>query len=345
MNRKMTCEAPSTISYQYDIFSTVGRILTSSLDPQEVFQRVMTVIGEFFAPRHWSLLLQDEVTGQLRFEIVMGLDPEKMSNVVLMPGEGIAGWVCQHGEPLVIEDVQRDRRFSSRVDNLLGFTTQSVVCVPIVNGRNKVIGAIELINEISPDRPAMGTGDIFTDVALLTSIGVFTGIAAENAFLHQKIVDLAMVDALTGLYNRLYFNEAFEREVDRVRRHGRTACVLLADVDRFKEINDTFGHLVGDKALRAVADILKASVRKSDIVARFGGDEFVILMPLSDEAKGRVLAERIRSLIDQWNEKAPLPGVTLQVSIGIHEAGPEDIGTVLMVADEKLYREKRYRKQ
>ncbi|MBN2256204.1 MAG: diguanylate cyclase, partial [Deltaproteobacteria bacterium] len=88
MNRKMTCEAPSTISYQYDIFSTVGRILTSSLDPQEVFQRVMTVIGEFFAPRHWSLLLQDEVTGQLRFEIVMGLDPEKMSNVVLMPGEG-----------------------------------------------------------------------------------------------------------------------------------------------------------------------------------------------------------------------------------------------------------------
>ncbi|MBN2255038.1 MAG: GGDEF domain-containing protein, partial [Deltaproteobacteria bacterium] len=100
-----------------------------------------------------------------------------------------------------------------------------------------------------------------------------------------------------------------------------------------------------DKALRAVADILKASVRKSDIVARFGGDAFVILMPLSDEAKGRVLAERIRSLIDQWNEKAPLPGVTLQVSIGIHEAGPEDIGTVLMVADEKLYREKRYRKQ
>ncbi len=335
----------SKISCQYDIFSNIGRILTSSLDPKEVFHRVMVVIGEYFAPQHWSLLLKDEDTGALRFELVMGIDPEKLNNVSLEPGEGIAGWVCQHGEPLVVEDVQQDSRFSSRVDNLLGFKTKSVVCVPIVNGKNQVIGAIELINEISPDRLAMGTGDIFTDMALLSSIGVFTGIAAENAFLHQKIVDLAMIDSLTDLNNRLYFNEIFDREVERVLRYGHTICVLMIDVDRFKVINDTFGHLVGDTALRAVADILKVSVRQSDILARFGGDEFVILMPQADESKGRILAERIQRLFEDWNEKETMPGVSLQVSIGIHEAGPETIKTVLMKADEKLYEDKKYRKR
>ena len=168
------------ISYRHDIFSNIGRILTSSLDPKEVFHRVMIVIGEYFAPQHWSLLLKDEDTGELTFELVMGIDPEKLNTISLKPGEGIAGWVCQHGEPLVIEDVERDARFSPRVDKLLGFKTKSVVCVPVLNGKNQIIGAIELINEISPDRPTMGTGDIFTDVALLSSIGVFTGIAAET---------------------------------------------------------------------------------------------------------------------------------------------------------------------
>lgn len=345
MDTDAMSENTSKISYQYDIFSNIGRILTSSLDPQEVFHRVMLVIGEFFAPQHWSLLLKDEDTGVLKFELVMGIDPGKLKDVSLEPGEGIAGWVCQHGESLVVEDAQHDARFSPRVDELLGFKTKSVVCVPVLNGKNEVIGAIELINEISPKRPAMGTGDIFTDVALLSSIGVFTGIAAENAFLHQKIVDLAMIDSLTGLNNRLYFNEAFDQEVERVLRYGHTICVLLADLDRFKGINDTFGHLVGDKALRAVADILRASVRKADILARFGGDEFVILMPQADESKGRILADRIQSLIREWNEKEHLPGVTLQVSIGIHEAGPENIKSVLVKADEKLYQDKRYRKR
>lgn len=345
MDTDRMSEDISKVSYQYDIFSNIGRILTSSLDPKEVFHRVMVVIGEFFAPQHWSLLLKDEDTGVLKFELIMGINPDKLKNISLKSGEGIAGWVCEHGEPLVVEDVQRDSRFSSRVDKLLGFKTKSVVCVPILNGKNQVIGAIELINEISPKRPAMGTGDIVTDVALLSSIGVFTGIAAENAFLHQKIVDLAMIDSLTGLNNRLYFNEVFDQEVERVLRYGHTICVLLIDVDRFKSINDTFGHLVGDKALCAVADVLKTSVRKSDILARFGGDEFVILMPQADETKGRVLANRIQAALKDWNEKETLPGVTLQLSIGIHEAGPENITTVLVKADEKLYQDKRYRKR
>lgn len=335
------------VSEQYDIFSNIGRILTASLDPDEVFRRVMNVIGEYFAPQYWSLLLMEDDTGRLKFEIVMGVNAENLKNFSLEPGEGIAGWVCQNGKPLVIEDVRHDKRFSSRVDKLLGFTTRSVVCVPLLNGRNRIIGVIELINKISPKQGTSGTDERFTDIdmAILSSIGVFTGIAAENAFLHQKVVDLAMIDSLTGLNNRLYFNEAFDREVERVLRYGHTICVLMIDVDDFKKINDTYGHLAGDEVLRNIADILKTSVRKSDMVARYGGDEFVILMPMADESKGKIVADRIQELLGKWSETSPVSGAKPGVSIGIHEAGPNNINDILIKADEKLYRVKRYRKK
>jgi GAF domain-containing protein len=136
----------------------------------------------------------EEKTGRLKFEIAMGVDASKLKDFYLEPGEGIAGWVCLNGKPVVIEDVQKDQRFSPRVDQLLGFTTRSVVCVPLLNGNNRVVGAIELINKIAPSSMASGEGTLPTntafterDMAILSSIGVFTGIAAENAFLHQKV--------------------------------------------------------------------------------------------------------------------------------------------------------------
>ena len=342
---KNTSDAP--LHTQYEIFNNIGRILTSSLDPSEVFQRVMKVIGEYFAPQYWSLLLVDEDTGGLKFEIVMGVDAKKLKDFYLEPKEGIAGWVFLNGTPLVVKDVQNDPRFSTRVDEMLDFETRSVVCVPLLNGKNQVIGVIELINKLSSGQADSDGKETFTEMemAILSSIGVFTGIAAENAFLHQKVVDLAMIDSLTGLNNRLYFNEVFERETERVLRYGNKLCVLMMDVDNFKSINDTHGHITGDKALRAVADILRSSVRKSDVLARFGGDEFVVLMPRADESSGSSLAKRIQRLIGEWNEKSPIPGVKLGLSIGIHEAGPENVKDILIKADEKLYQDKIYRKK
>jgi len=337
----------TSVNRQYDIFSNIGRILTSSLDPDEVFRRVMQVIGEYFAPQYWSLLLMEDDTERLKFEIVMGVNAEKLIAFSLGPGEGIAGWVCQNGEPLVIADVRYDKRFSPRVDELLGFTTRSVVCVPLLNGRNKIIGVIELINKIPSSQKALGADESFTDIdmALLSSIGVFTGIAAENAFLHQKVVDMAMIDSLTGLNNRLYFNQAFDREVERVLRYGDTICVLMIDVDDFKTVNDTYGHLAGDEVLRAIAGILQSAVRKSDVVARYGGDEFIILMPMADETKGKAVAARIRESLGTWNETSPFSAVQLGLSIGIHEAGPDNVRDILSKADEKLYREKQHCKK
>lgn len=340
-----------SIQGQANIFCNIGRILTSSLIPSEVFQRVMTVVGEYFSPRNWSLLLMEEKTGRLKFEIAMGVDASKLKSFYLETGEGIAGWVCLNGKPVVIEDVQKDPHFSPRVDQLLGFTTRSVVCVPLLNGNNRVVGAIELINKIAPSSTASGEGTIPTstafterDMAILSSIGVFTGIAAENAFLHQKVRELASIDSLTGLNNRHYFNEQFYLEVERVKRYGQSICLLMMDVDGLKAINDYHGHMTGDKVLCAIANILKSSVRESDILARFGGDEFVILIPMADKSRGIELSKRIHKLIHQGNEKTLIPGVELGLSIGIYASGPENVDNLITMTDQELYQCKNLRK-
>ena len=348
----------NTVSQELsEIFCNIGRVLTSSLNPKEVFHRVMKIIGTCFSPLNWSLLLMEENTGRLRFEIVMGVDADRLKKVHIEKGEGIVGWVCLHGVPALVEDVRKDPRFSPRVDQILEFNTQSVVCVPLLNGKNRVVGAIELINKIQPPslKSAQGESPILvcpscetfteTDMKILAAIGAFTGIAAENAFLHQKVKELAMTDSLTGISNRMSFQEILSRESERVRRYGHHICVLMIDVDDFKNVNDTYGHLTGDRVLCNIAHILTSCVRESDFVARFGGDEFVVLMPFAGETEGMLLAKRIQEMIREWNAGEKTPGLKMKVSIGIHASGPENIDTLLLEADRDLYRCKILRKK
>jgi diguanylate cyclase (GGDEF)-like protein len=348
-----TCHS---IQQQAKIFREIGRILTSSLNPGEVFQRVMRLIGEYFSPRNWSLLMMDEKTGELKFEIVMGVDADKLKKINIPSGEGIAGWVCTSGQPAVVEDVSRDQRFSPMIDHLLGFKTKSVVCVPLLNGANRVIGVIELINKIAPappgsppDAPPIMTDDSdepFTilDMEILSAIGAFTGIAAENAFLHQKVRDMAMIDPLTGIYNRYYFNDVLQREAKRIRRFGYSICVLMMDVDGLKSINDRHGHMTGDSVLRHIAQILKSCTREADMLARYGGDEFIILMPSADAADGERLAARIEETIRAANQTLPDSEPARGLSIGICASGSDDLDQILRAADQELIQKKFYRK-
>ncbi len=340
-----------------DVFCKIGVILTSSLQPKEVIHRVMELIGNYFSPQNWSLLLMEESTGRLKFEIVMGVDAQKCKGLYIDKGEGIVGWVCEHGQPAIVADTSTDDRFSSRIDSIMGFKTHSVVCVPLLNGQNKVIGAIELVNKIvSPSttsassknlKPIIPTYESFTvtDMDILSSIATFTGIAVENAFLYKKVEELAMVDSLTGISNRHYFNEVLRQETEKVKRYKHSICLLMMDVDNFKMINDTFGHVTGDRILRSVADILRIAVRESDFLARFGGDEFVIIMPEAKENHAFILAKRIQDMIARWNAQESTPGLKLNLSIGIHEANKDTIDNLLVEADRDLYQCKVFRKR
>jgi len=335
-----------------EVFCKIGTILTSSLQPQEVIHRVMTLIGNYFSPENWSLLLWDSSLQQLKFEIVMGIDASKLKGVRLEKGEGIVGWVCDNAEPAIVVDTTKDTRFSSRIDDILDFQTRSIICVPLLNGDNEIIGAIELINKIiSPsctsDTCILPTYHNFTqnDMRILSAIATFTGIAVENAFLFKQVEELAMIDSLTGINNRYYFNEILRQEIEKVKRYDRTMCILMMDVDNFKKINDTYGHLTGDRILQSIADILRVTVREADFLARFGGDEFVIIMPESKEIDACGLAKRIQDMIVRWNKKETIHGPKIQITIGIHEAGSETIDQILEEADKDLYNKKFFNKK
>ena len=159
----------------------------------------------------------------------------------------------------------------------------------------------------------------------------------ENLRLYQTVQRIAWTDGLTGLYNRHFFNEILPRELDHARRYQENLSVLLLDVDGFKKYNDTFGHLQGDIVLKAVARVFASQLRASDTIARFGGDEFVIILPSANRRLAQSIAQRIRSALAEQ----AFNGTTLGVSVGVavYRPGltPEQL---LEEADKDLYRHK-----
>jgi len=160
----------------------------------------------------------------------------------------------------------------------------------------------------------------------------------------DRLCEISLRDGLTGLANSRHFAAALEQEVDRVSRSGEIALLLLIDLDYFKAINDTHGHLAGDQALRAVADVLAKNVRPMDTAARYGGDEFAVILPNCRPGAGRVIAERIREQVEQM-PIAMSDGTTLRVTTsigGAHVAPWRKLISeqVLERADQELYRAK-----
>jgi diguanylate cyclase (GGDEF)-like protein len=312
-------------------FAEIGVAISSARTIKEIISRVMDKIGEIFAPQYWSILLLDRRTDQLYFRLVNGTDGARLKDVRISKGDGIAGWVAQTGQSAIVEDVRRDSRFSERMDKITGFTTRSIIAVPLKTERG-LIGVIELVNTIS-SRP-------FTplEMKLLTTIADFAAIALEKAYYSRALRRIAAVDALTGVYNRRAFQRAFDREVARCRRYKSPLSVLLVDIDDFKAVNDRFGHAAGDTVLRRLAGALTTCTRGTDFVARFGGDEFVVLMP----STRRDEAENAKARITLHLQESARTGGELPftVSIGLHSAGPDTVDTLLQGSDMDLYREK-----
>lgn len=169
---------------------------------------------------------------------------------------------------------------------------------------------------------------------------LFEGIQKAN----ERLEFLAITDGLTGIYNHRYFRQRLEDEFERARRYSLPLSCLIMDIDSFKKVNDTFGHLQGDKVLRALAACTLQLVRKSDIVARYGGEEFVVIMPQTGLEGASVEAERIRKTIAETCHDGMPPDYPVTVSVGVAIYDPDtmlDCEALIRVADSALYRAKR----
>jgi diguanylate cyclase (GGDEF)-like protein len=315
------------------LFHEVGKALFSTLDLQKILQTIMEKISDLLQPDTWSLLMLDEKTEELSFEIAIGSGADKLKDVRLKLGEGIAGWVAQSGEPVLVEDVRRDARFNPKFDEVTHTDTRSVVCVPI-KGRERVLGVIELVNCLGRES--------FTrdDIPILKSLADYAAIALENARYVQRIEELTITDDCTALYNARHLNFVLDTEIYRSNRYGYEFSIIFIDLDHFKQVNDVHGHLVGSKLLWLIGDIIKGNLRMIDYAFRYGGDEFVILLPQTSKENALMVGRRTRDLLNSKTFFVE-EGLNIKVTASFGLASfPVDGRTrkeVLRMADEAMY--------
>src|SRR5438874_2926396 len=314
------------------IFHDVAKALTSSLDLDSILQTIMEKMAEYFRPDTWSLLMVDEEKDELYFAIAVGTASETLKNVRLKVGEGIAGWVAKHGERLIVPDVYTDPRFAKRIDEMTKLETRSIICVPL-RSKLRVLGVIQLVNVHM---------EHFTDqeTFFLQSLCDYAAIAIENARAVEKIQELTITDDCTGLYNARHLYKTLETEVYRSCRFGYEFSVLFIDLDHFKAVNDTHGHLIGSKLLAEIGYLIKAQLRLIDYAFRYGGDEFVVLLPQTGKDQALVVARRLRDAL-RASSFCREEGLNLNVRASIGLATyPHDARTahdVIRQADGMMY--------
>ena len=315
------------------VFQELGKALTSSLQLDQVLRTIMEKIDEFLRPENWSLLLLDESKQELYFELAVGKASQALKDVRIKLGQGIGGWVAQHGEVVIVPDTSKDTRFFGKVDEKTKIETRSIVAVP-VRFRDTCLGVIELINCVGPE------GFDPRDLKLLEALSDFAAIALENARHVKRIHELTIKDDCTSLYNARHMGFILDTEIYRSQRYNYEFSIVFIDLDHFKMVNDTHGHLVGSRLLSEMGDALKTNCRLIDFAFRYGGDEFVIILPQTSKENAIYVAKRLHKLIREtvWLTKEGLDiKITPSVGVASYPADSKSKEGLLHLADEAMY--------
>ncbi len=324
----------SRLRLEHEIYADLARTLTSTLNLSEVLQIIMQKVGELLAPKNWSLLLLEPDGKHLRFELVVGEGDDVLTGCRLGIDEGIAGWVARNGEGILVKDARNDPRFCSRFDEMACFETRSIICVPLIN-RGKVLGVMELINRL--EQASFSERDKHS----LQTIAEYAAIAISNADLYRKAHWLSITDDHTSLFNMRYLYEALDGVLQSADKEGGEVCMIFFDLDRFKSVVDTHGHLLGSKVLSEVGFLLRKIVRPQDIPVRYGGDEFVILMPRTGKEEALEFTRNIQQKMKSnlfLSEEGLNIRVTASYGVACYPRDAKDKSELLKLADSAMYR-------
>ena len=331
--RNMAARSKHREAGEIAVFHELGKALTSSLQLDQVLRTIMEKIEEFLHPDTWSLLLVDEARQELYFELAIGKNAHTLKDVRIPMGQGIAGWVAQNQQAVIVPDVNQDTRFFSRVDEKTKTETRSIVAVP-VRFRDHCLGVIELVNCVGTE----GFND--RDLALLEALADFAAIALENARHVQRIHELTITDDCTSLYNARHLNFILETEIYRSQRYGFEFSLVFLDLDHFKAVNDTHGHLQGSKLLGEIGQMVRDNCRLIDFAFRYGGDEFVILLPQTSKENACIVARRLHRLIREtaWLTAEGLDvHITTSAGVASYPTDAKTKAQLLHLADEAMY--------
>ncbi len=284
-----------------------SRRLAREDEPANVHRLVLETMARQVHARTGALATFSQIDQALAISATYGYPHSIVEHLRIPPGEGILGSVFTSARPVLrqsIAEPQGERR--------LRYRTSSYMVLPVTAGGKKL--AVVALTDRADGRPFDAR-----DFAAARVLAANAALAFSRERLTENLTELtriATVDAVTGLFNRRYFEGRLEAEVQRARRQRQELALLMIDIDDFKRINDTWGHLEGDRALRDVADLLRSGVRIFDVCARFGGEEFVIVMPGATSQVAMHVAERIRRHVEQHSAHDSLP-ITVSIGIGM----------------------------
>ncbi len=286
-----------------------------------------------------SLMLYDHTDNTLQVKVVFGLKDKETENAInngliecqkISPDTGIAGKVYTEKKSIITNLGGNDPRFHMTKDN--NDNVSSLICVPLI-AKGECIGIINITNKKN--------GKLFNkkDLEFVEALANQAAIAVDNAQLYE----LATKDGLTKLYIHRHFYLLLESEINRVHRYHHVLSLLIMDIDEFKSVNDTYGHLVGDMVLKEIANVIQKTIRHVDIPARYGGEEFTIIMPETSLFTSLVIAERLRRKISEIEVKVDENTfIRPTVSIGVAEYpnAADNIKDLMESADKALYMSK-----
>lgn len=336
-----------------DLLMRAAHQLGGTLDKDAIVDRLALLLRENLSWKDFAIFVTQKKTNTLPKLVLATANGapniEIMRRLELGFGEGITGMVAETGQPLMVPDLSVESRIKLRSylndsQSTPQFLEQgSLLAVPMLY-QGRVTGVMDFF---SPNRRAFDADEI----ALLSALGAQAAMAIVNADLYSVTLNLARLDPLTNVMNRRAMEERIESEIARSQRFGTPLSLLMLDVDCFKAYNDNMGHVLGDAALKAVAKSLKRSIRKVDGLARFGGEEFCVILPQADTESAREVAVKLRNVIRAieipGSKQQPLGHMSVSIGIAVY---PNDMPQVVErsplvelvhAADEALYVAKR----
>ena len=314
------------------VFHDVARALTSSLELEEILSAIMNKMAQFFGPERWSMLMVDEKKNELFYAIAVGENSESLRGLRVPMGEGVAGWVAATGNPLVVPDVKLDPQWAAFSAKHPELNIQSIACVPVRSG-DRTLGVIQLLNSKL---------DLMSEysISFLRILCDYAAIAIQNARSMTLIQELTITDDATGLFNARHLYTLLEQEVSADKANF---SLLFIDLDRFKSVNDTHGHLIGTRLLAEVGNLMKRCLGPGTAAFRYGGDEFVALLPSMRKPEAIDATVRLHGSLrtTPFLEGAGM-SLRLTGSFGL-ATFPEDgntIQAILKAADSMMYEAK-----
>ena len=334
ITRRKTSEIKEKEQRQFaEAMADTASIINSSLDLDEVLNRILENVGKVVPHDTANIALVDD-QNVARFVKLKGYEKFTSREQVLSVERHVDDLpnlkkMAESGKPISLADTSTDPEW---VNDLPGSGwIRSFIGAPIMR-KEKLLGFINL---------DAATPNFFETKYLsrLQALADQAAIAIENAQLFEEMEKLAITDSLTGLYNRRYFFAYAENEIERSKRYNKHLSIIMMDIDHFKKINDSFGHQIGDQVLKEIADICLAILRKVDVMCRYGGEEFVVLLPETEVADAAHAAERMCTAISSLRLKTEKGDVSVSVSIGVAEMekSRSSFEKLLAAADTALY--------